>query len=134
MKNRNDDIESSELEDKEPDGEHILVSSKAPHTTLKSSELKYQDSDIEDLSLEAHDTLKPVNISNEAEGSEDNEIITPETKSETFQIKIDEHEQNFEVSAAERFESAINDFTDADKTIEMNENTAAMSGIDEPIN
>ena len=47
--------------------------------------------------------------------------------------KIDECEQEFKVSAAEGFESAINDFTDADKDIEMNENTAAMSAIDEPI-
>ena len=92
---------------------------------------------MDEISELEHDTLKPVNISNEAEGSEDNEIITPETKSETFQIKIDEHEQNFEVSAAEGFESAINDFTEVDEDIkvdnEENENTAATSGIDEPI-
>ena len=34
-----------------------------------------------------HDTLKPVNINNEAKGSEDNEKITSETKSEIFQKK-----------------------------------------------
>ena len=63
--------------------------------------------------------------------------ITPDTKSETFQMKIDEHEQNFEVPAAEGFESAINDFTEVDEDIEVdneeNENAAAISGIDEPI-
>ena len=92
---------------------------------------------MDEISELEHDTLKPVNISNEAEGSEDNEIITSETKSETFQIKIDEHEQKFKVSPAEGFESAINDFTEVDEDIEVdneeNENAAAISGIDEPI-
>ena len=88
---------------------------------------------MDEISELEHDTLKPVNISNNAEGSEDNKMITSETKSDTFQIKIGKHEQKFKVSTAKGFESAINDFTDVDEDTEVDENTAAISGIDEPI-